>query len=187
MKRDLAEPAPVSALPLFAQPARPAEVLAVLKPHLDAADVTLHVAAGKLHYTAPTGRMSDALRDLLRRHREDLIAALAQTTTEQLPTVTPLYNSDSAPAALAGLVAALPVIQAENSAPAPDLAAVEAALRARIVDAEDRIARGETLLETETDLARAARYRARLAELTDQVNACYDKIGALPIDWPFPG
>lgn len=198
MKRDLAEPAPVSALPLFAQPARPAEVLAVLKPHLDAADVALHVAAGKLHYTAPTGRMSDALRDLLRRHREDLIAALAQTTTEQLPTVTPQYNSDPAPAAPvfmqrnnnaapAGLVAALPVIQAENSAPAPDLAVVEADLRARIVEAEDRIARGETLLETETDPARAARYRARLAELTDQVNDLYDQIGALPIDWPFPG
>lgn len=83
--------------------------------------------------------------------------------------------------------AALPVIQAENKAPAPDLAAVEAALRARIVDAEDRIARGETLLQTETDPVRAARYRARLAELTDQVNACYDQIGALPIDWPFPG
>lgn len=83
--------------------------------------------------------------------------------------------------------AALPVIQAENSAPAPDLAAVEAALRARIVDAEDRIARGETLLETETDPARAARYRARLAELTAQVYDLYDQIGALPIDWPFPG
>ena len=72
-------------------------------------------------------------------------------------------------------------------APAPDLAAVEAGLRARIVEAEDRIARGETLLETETDPARAARYRARLAELTAQVNACYDQIGALPVDWPFPG
>ena len=179
MKRDLAEPAPVSALPLFAQPARPAEVLAVLKPHLDAAGVALHVAAGKLHYTAPTGRMSDALRDLLRRHREDLIAALAQTTTEQAIAVIQRENS-AAPAAR-------PVIQAENSAPAPDLAAVEAALRARIFEAEDRIARGETLLETETDPARAARYRARLAELTDQVNACYDQIGALPIDWPFPG
>lgn len=194
MKRDLAEPAPVSALPLFAQPARPAEVLAVLKPHLDAAGVALHVAAGKLHYTAPTGRMSDALRDLLRRHREDLIAALAQTATEQAITVTPQYNSDPAPvvmqrennAAPAGLVAALPVIQAKTDA-APDLAAVEAALRARIFEAEDRIARGETLLQTETDPARAARYRARLAELTDQVNACYDQIGALPIDWPFPG
>lgn len=178
MKRDLAEPAPVSALPLFAQPARPAEVLAVLKPHLDAAGVALHVAAGKLHYTAPTGRMSDALRDLLRRHREDLIAALAQTTTEQAIAVIQRENS-AAPAAL-------PVIQAKTDA-APDLAAVEAALRARIVDAEDRIARGETLLQTETDPARAARYRARLAELTDQVNACYDQIGALPVDWPFPG
>lgn len=193
MKRDLAEPAPVSALPLFAQPARPAEVLAVLKPHLDAAGVALHVAAGKLHYTAPTGRMSDALRDLLRRHREDLIAALAQTTTEQAIAVTPQYNSDPAPAAPAVIQrensaapAALPVIQAKTDA-APDLAAVEAALRARIVDAEDRIARGGTLLETETDPARAARYRARLAELTAQVNACYDQIGALPVDWPFPG
>ena len=179
MKRDLTEPLPVSALPLFAQPARPAEVLAVLKPHLDAAGVALHVAAGKLHYTAPTGRMSDALRDLLRRHREDLIAALAQTTTEQAIAVIQRDNS-AAPAAL-------PVIQAENRAPAPDLAAVEADLRARIAEAEDRIARGETLLQTETDPARAARYRARLAELTDQVNDLYDQIGALPVDWPFPG
>lgn len=165
MKRDLAEPAPFSALPLFAPPARPADVLAVLKPHLDAAGVALHVAAGKLRYTAPPGGMSDALRAMLRRHREDLIAALTQTTTKQAPAV----------------------IQSENSAPAPDLAAVEAALRARIVDAEDRIARGETMLETETNPARAARYRARLAELTAQVNACYDQIGALAIDWPFPG
>ena len=179
MKRDLTEPAPISALPLFAQPARPAEVLTALKPHLDAAGVALHVAAGKLHYTAPPGRMSDGLRDLLRRHREDLIAALTQTTTEQAITVAPQFNSDPP--------AALPVIQAKNRQPAPDLAAVEAALRARIVDAEDRIARGETLLETETDPARAARYRARLAELTDLVNACYDQIGALPVDWPFPG
>jgi len=179
MKREPAEPLPVSTLPLFAQPARPAEVLNALKPLLDAAGVALHVAAGKLHYTAPTGRMSDALRDLLRRHREDLIAALTQTTTEQAITVTPQFNSDPP--------AALPVIQPENSATAPDLAAVEAGLRARIVEAEDRIARGETLLETETDPARAARYRARLAELTAQVNACYDQIGALPVDWPFPG
>ncbi len=179
MKREPAEPLPVSTLPLFAQPARPAEVLNALKPRLDAAGVALHVAAGKLHYTAPTGRMSDALRDLLRRYREDLIAALTQTTTEQAITVTPQFNSDPP--------AALPVIQPENSATAPDLAAVEAGLRARIVGADDRIARGETLLETELDPARVARYRARLAELTAQVNACYDQIGALPVDWPFPG
>ena len=179
MKREPAEPLPVSTLPLFAQPARPAEVLNALKPLLDAAGVALHVAAGKLHYTAPTGRMSDALRDLLRRHREDLIAALTQTTTEQAITVTPQFNSDPP--------AALPVIQPENSATAPDLAAVEAGLRARIVEAEDRIARGETLLETETDPARAARYRARLADLTKQVYDLYDQIGALPVDWPFPG
>ena len=86
----------------------------------------------------------------------------------------------------AGLVAALPVIQAKTGA-APDLAAVEAALRARIAEAEDRIARGETLLQTETDPARATRYRARLAELAAQVYDLYDPIGALPVDWPFPG
>lgn len=179
MKRDSAEPLPFSALPLFAQPARPAEVLTALKPHLDAAGVALHVAAGKLHYTAPTGRMSDALRDLLRRHREDLIAALTQTTTEQAITVTPQFNSDPP--------AALPVIQAENSAPAPDLAAVEAALRAQVMAAEERIDRGETLIETETDPARRAKYRARLTDLHAQVYACYDQIGAGPVDWPFPG
>lgn len=78
------------------------------------------------------------------------------------------------------------VIQRENSAPTADQAAVEADLRARIAEAEERIARGQTLLETETDPERVARYRARLAELTAQVNAYYDQISALPVDsaWP---
>lgn len=68
-----------------------------------------------------------------------------------------------------------------------DSSAVEADLRARIRAAEERIEKGETMLKTETDPARVTRYRVRLAELTAQVNDLYDQVGALPIDWPFPG
>lgn len=88
--------------------------------------------------------------------------------------------------ALAAWERMTPAVIAHNSAPAPDLAAVEA-LRARIAEAEDRIARGETMLQTERDPVRVARYRARLAELTALVNDLYDQIGAWPADWPFPG
>ena len=69
----------------------------------------------------------------------------------------------------------------------PDLAAEETARRAEIFELEERIERGRALLATETDPGRRARYLARIEELTAQVYAAYDALGALPIDWLFPG
>ena len=69
----------------------------------------------------------------------------------------------------------------------PDLAAEETALRAEIFELEERIERGRALLATETDPGRRARYLARIEELTAQVYAAYDALGALPIDWVGPG
>lgn len=69
----------------------------------------------------------------------------------------------------------------------PDLAAEETALRAEIFELEERIEKGRTLLATETDPGRRARYLARIEELTAQVYAAYDALGALPIDWARPG
>lgn len=69
----------------------------------------------------------------------------------------------------------------------PDLAAEETALRAEIFELEERIERGRALLATEADPGRRARYLARIEELTAQVYAAYDALGALPIDWASPG
>ena len=108
------------------------------------------------------------------------------TAGERAVIVITVTESDDKPHEAAGRAWVLAGLVATQAPPA-DLAAAEAALRARIAEAEERIARGKTLLETETDPARVARYRARLAELTAQVNACYDQISALRIDSAFPG
>lgn len=69
----------------------------------------------------------------------------------------------------------------------PDLAAEETALRAEILELEERIERGRALLATETDPGKRTRYQTRINELTARVNTVYDALGALPIDWSSPG
>lgn len=186
-------------LPLFAPPAaaavtEPAEPAALaLLPILYDSGVVLSTDGARIHYKAPPGALTEGLIDLIRRNKPALIRALVAEgkTADADPWAARALADAHADPVIAWAVGEIgarvgAALYTYDALP-PDLAAEEAALRADIFELEERIERGRALVATETDPGRRARYQARINELTARVNAVYDALGALPIDWSSPG
>lgn len=188
----------LDALPLFAQAVEAGTIetepaaLALL-PILDNAGVILTTDGARIHYKAPPGALTDGLIDLIRRNKPALIRALVaegKTAGADTWAARALADAHADPViawAVGEIGARVGAALYTYDALPPDLAAEETALRAEIFELEERIERGRALLATEADPGRRTRYQTRINELTARVNAAYDALGALPIDWSSPG